>query len=176
VASLGLQIFFLLLLSDLIFQKLCAGVYGASKSVPSKAVFDSYNPLIEYFERAVNEALNQSQTTFSSSSAVTCSGVRFKGVPIGYEDDVQLSNTLSDATGRAHDLVMFMPPYISSCAASYGFTHLVTAVYQDAMVESSSEDQGSQELAIGGMMFTRAGNTSLESWDQIRGKIVISTS
>jgi hypothetical protein len=142
---------------------------------------EKYSALLAYLETGVNEAINASKPASpgSSKSAVTipssaCSSVRFKSTPIIHDDDIQLTQILL-AAGGTFDLIMFMPPYLSSCVTSYGFTHLVTAM-QTHSSTLSPDKKHVKEVGVGGMMFTRAENHDVDLWSQVVGKTVISTS
>jgi hypothetical protein len=138
---------------------LVAGVYDTSFT--AETVQYHYSGLMEYFSTRAVPVIRGLYPHCSNES------IGFQPIPFIYEDDFPYKQTLADVEGGLYDFV-FMPTNLAVCTASFGWTHLVTRVKSKLAI-----DEGS--IPVGGIVLTRAGNDMINTFEDLRNKIVVTT-
>jgi hypothetical protein len=138
-----------------------AGVYDTEFTLGN--IRTRYTGLMEYFAENAAPVIRK---VYPSCSNVSTS---FEAVPFVYQDDFPYKTTLEDVEKGVYDFV-FMPSNLAVCTASFGWTHLVTRV-KSKSIQALSKSM----IPVGGVVFTRAGNNNIRTFDDLRNKIVVST-
>jgi hypothetical protein len=92
------------------------------------------------------------------------SPIKFQTVPVNYDDDVYHANFLSNMDQDTYDFLI-VPPLQSACLSHYGVTHLLTRVRNKKAIPTG-------EVPVGGLIFTRAGNSEINTFADLKDKII----
>ena len=135
-----------------------AGVYDTALN--STAVLTQYSALMRYFSTRVDEARLKMHQGCTSP-------VRFRHVAVNYDDQdsVHSSRFWTDMDNDAYDFLILPPLQIACISSGYGIMPLLSRIRSKKAILTG-------ELPVGGLIFTRAGNPNVNSFADLKDKVL----
>jgi hypothetical protein len=81
-----------------------------------------------------------------------------------YDDDINLSRFFGDIERDAFDFLI-IPVFASVCASSYGLSYVLTRVQNARAIPEG-------QIRAGGVIFTRAGNNAINTFQDLKNKVI----
>jgi hypothetical protein len=134
---------------------LAAGVYDAALN--ANAVLVQYASLMDYLANKVWQSTREMHQDCPSP-------IRFETVPVNYDDGFYHVKFLMNIDKDAYDFLI-VPPLQSACLSAYGVVHLLTRVRNNKAISKG-------EVPVGGLIFTRAGNPEINTFEDLKDKVV----